>query len=125
MFCGFWAIGHLPLAQAISLAYSSPIFITIAAALWLGEHVRMRRWLAVAAGFVGVLVIVAVLVIVPDSQLSLAIGREGQNARLAARLTGWRIDIVSDTAPTGEPAPEVAESIDEVASVPPSDDPNG
>ena len=58
MFCGFWAIGHLPLAQAISLAYSSPIFITIAAALWLGEHVRMRRWLAVAAGFVGVLVIV-------------------------------------------------------------------
>ena len=58
MFCGFWAIGNLPLAQAISLAYSSPIFITIAAALWLGERVRLRRWLAVAAGFVGVLVIV-------------------------------------------------------------------
>lgn len=37
-------------------------------------------------------------VIVPDYQLSLAIGREGQNARLAARLTGWRIDIRSDTA---------------------------
>jgi N utilization substance protein A len=35
-------------------------------------------------------------VIVPDFQLSLAIGREGQNARLAARLTGWRIDIRSD-----------------------------
>ena len=32
-------------------------------------------------------------VIVPDDQLSLAIGKEGQNARLAARLTGWRIDI--------------------------------
>jgi transcription termination/antitermination protein NusA len=38
-------------------------------------------------------------VIVPDYQLSLAIGKEGQNARLAARLTGWKIDIVSDTAP--------------------------
>ena len=38
-------------------------------------------------------------VIVPDYQLSLAIGREGQNARLAARLTGWRIDIRPDTAP--------------------------
>jgi N utilization substance protein A len=38
-------------------------------------------------------------VIVPDFQLSLAIGREGQNARLAARLTGWRIDIKSDAAP--------------------------
>jgi N utilization substance protein A len=36
-------------------------------------------------------------VIVPDDQLSLAIGREGQNARLAARLTGWRIDIRSES----------------------------
>jgi transcription antitermination factor NusA-like protein len=38
------------------------------------------------------------VVIVPERQLSLAIGREGQNARLAARLTGWRIDIKSDVA---------------------------
>jgi N utilization substance protein A len=38
-------------------------------------------------------------VIVPDYQLSLAIGKEGQNARLAARLTGWKIDIRSDAAP--------------------------
>jgi N utilization substance protein A len=38
-------------------------------------------------------------VIVPDFQLSLAIGKEGQNARLAARLTGWRIDIRSDADP--------------------------
>jgi transcription termination/antitermination protein NusA len=38
----------------------------------------------------------SVRVVVPDYQLSLAIGREGQNARLAARLTGWRIDIHSD-----------------------------
>lgn len=37
------------------------------------------------------------LVIVPDNQLSLAIGKEGQNARLAARLTGWKIDIKSET----------------------------
>lgn len=42
----------------------------------------------------------AARVIVPDYQLSLAIGREGQNARLAARLTGWRIDIKPDTAST-------------------------
>jgi N utilization substance protein A len=39
-------------------------------------------------------------VLVPDFQLSLAIGREGQNARLAARLTGWKIDIRSDSKPT-------------------------
>ncbi len=37
------------------------------------------------------------LVVVPDYQLSLAIGRDGQNARLAARLTGWRVDIRSQT----------------------------
>jgi N utilization substance protein A len=36
------------------------------------------------------------LVVVPDYQLSLAIGREGQNVRLAARLTGWRLDITSE-----------------------------
>jgi N utilization substance protein A len=41
-------------------------------------------------------------VIVPDYQLSLAIGKEGQNARLAHRLTGWKIDIHPDTEGTGE-----------------------
>jgi N utilization substance protein A len=44
-------------------------------------------------------------VIVPDYQLSLAIGKDGQNARLAARLTGWRIDIHPDTV---EPATDSA-----------------
>ena len=43
----------------------------------------------------------AARVVVPDYQLSLAIGKEGQNARLAARLTGWRIDIHSDTEVEG------------------------
>jgi transcription antitermination factor NusA-like protein len=50
----------------------------------------------------------AVRVIVPDFQLSLAIGKEGQNARLAARLTGCRIDIRSDAQPdddTATPSP--------------------
>ncbi len=51
-------------------------------------------------------------VIVPDYQLSLAIGKEGQNARLAARLTGWRIDIRSDAQPEAgsAPRPPAAES---------------
>jgi N utilization substance protein A len=44
-------------------------------------------------------------VTVPDFQLSLAIGREGQNARLAARLTGWRIDIRPDTEMRNEESP--------------------
>jgi N utilization substance protein A len=62
------------------------------------------------------------LVVVPDYQLSLAIGKEGQNARLAARLTGWRIDIKSESqigaraeeaaaaAAADGAAPEVAEA---------------
>ncbi len=53
-------------------------------------------------------------VVVPDKQLSLAIGKEGQNARLAAKLTGWRIDIKSASVAEAEkaaakPAPKVEE----------------
>lgn len=58
MMAGFWAIGHLPLAQAVALSYSTPIFVTIAAVIFLHEQVRARRWIAVGLGFVGVLIIV-------------------------------------------------------------------
>ncbi|MFW5942788.1 MAG: transcription termination factor NusA [Chloroflexota bacterium] len=54
------------------------------------------------------------IVIVPDDQLSLAIGREGQNARLAAKLTGWRIDIKSLT----ESAQESLDNLDHPAADP-------
>jgi drug/metabolite transporter (DMT)-like permease len=58
MLAGFWAIAHLPLAQAVSLTYSSPLFVTIGAVLVLGEIVGIRRWSAVLLGFAGVLIIV-------------------------------------------------------------------
>ena len=48
----------------------------------------------------------AARVVVPDYQLSLAIGKDGQNARLAARLTGWRIDIRSDAQALAEAGPD-------------------
>ncbi len=51
-------------------------------------------------------------VIVPDFQLSLAIGKEGQNARLAARLTGWRVDIKSETMLADEEAGVGADDTD-------------
>jgi N utilization substance protein A len=51
---------------------------------------------------------------VQDQQLSLAIGKEGQNARLAARLTGWRIDIRSDVEES-EVAVEAEEALVEEA----------
>lgn len=58
MLCGFWAIVHLPLAEAVSISYATPLFVTIGAVLVLGEVVRIRRWTAVLVGFVGVLLIV-------------------------------------------------------------------
>ncbi|HEV7918461.1 MAG TPA: transcription termination factor NusA [Solirubrobacterales bacterium] len=54
-------------------------------------------------------------VIVPDDQLSLAIGREGQNARLAARLTGWRIDIRSESDFAAEDTGEIEGEEEETA----------
>ena len=75
-----------------------------------GEKIDIVRWDADPAAFVGNALsparVVAVevsdesraaRVIVPDYQLSLAIGKEGQNARLAAKLTGWKVDIRSET----------------------------
>jgi N utilization substance protein A len=56
------------------------------------------------------------IVIVPDGQLSLAIGKEGQNARLAARLTGYRIDIRPESNPEGLPIEEPGEGLAEVAA---------
>ena len=56
-------------------------------------------------------------VVVPDYQLSLAIGKEGQNARLAAKLTGWKIDIKSETqAREADGAPTDAPSEDQAAA---------
>jgi N utilization substance protein A len=75
-----------------------------------GEKIDVIRWAAELSAFVANALapakVLAVelyeeegiaLVVVPDHQLSLAIGREGQNVRLAARLTGWRMDITSDS----------------------------
>jgi len=56
-------------------------------------------------------------VIVPDKQLSLAIGKEGQNARLAAKLTGWRIDIKSASAAEAERIPVKAKGVEAEAGV--------
>ena len=55
------------------------------------------------------------LVIVPDNQLSLAIGKKGQNARLAAKLTGMRIDIKSESEVEAESAPAPEASVDRAA----------
>ena len=57
MLASFWALAHLPMAQAVAISFSTPLFVTIGAVFLLGEIVRARRWTAVAVGFLGVLVI--------------------------------------------------------------------
>lgn len=53
----FYALSLLPLAEATALNFTSTLFATVGAALFLGENVRLRRWSAVLVGFAGVLVI--------------------------------------------------------------------
>ncbi len=58
MFCGMYAVTHLPLADATAISFAKPLFAVLLAATFLGESVGWRRWSATAAGFVGVVVIV-------------------------------------------------------------------
>jgi len=56
MFAFYYGLSTTPLAQVSALAFSSPIFATIMAMLFLGEKVRLRRWMAILVGFSGVFV---------------------------------------------------------------------
>jgi len=58
MVCGFYAVGHLPLADFTALTFTQPLFVVLLAVVVLGEVVRWRRWLATAVGFIGVLIMV-------------------------------------------------------------------
>jgi len=98
MLAGFWAIVNLPLAEAVALSYSSPLFVTIGAVIFLGEVVRRRRWSAVIAGFIGVLVIVR-----PGSA---AFAPGSLVALLAAGLTG-AVTISIKSLTGSEPADRI------------------
>jgi drug/metabolite transporter (DMT)-like permease len=58
MFCGMYALVHLPLADAVAISFAKPLFAVLLAALFLSERVGTGRWLATAAGFAGVLIVV-------------------------------------------------------------------
>jgi drug/metabolite transporter (DMT)-like permease len=53
----FMAVTHIPLAEIMALSFTKPLFATLGAALLLGEAVRARRWTAVVAGFLGVVIV--------------------------------------------------------------------
>lgn len=59
MFSGFVAVSYLPLSDSVVIGYLSPLVTVVLAALFLGETVRVYRWTAVAAGFVGVVIMVS------------------------------------------------------------------
>ncbi|MGE0717799.1 MAG: DMT family transporter [Alphaproteobacteria bacterium] len=57
MLASFYSIAHLPLATSTALSFTAPMFTTVLAIFMLGEQVRLRRWSAIVAGFIGALVI--------------------------------------------------------------------
>jgi drug/metabolite transporter (DMT)-like permease len=58
MLMWFWVITQMPIGEATAISFSAPLFTTAGAALFLGERVGPRRWVATAAGFIGVLMII-------------------------------------------------------------------
>ncbi len=56
MLTWFWALAHLPFAEAITFSFTTPLFATIGAVLILKEKVHLRRWIAIIIGFAGVLI---------------------------------------------------------------------
>lgn len=96
MLTGFWSLVHLPLAQAVALSYTTPLFVTVLAVVFLRERVRLRRWSAVLVGFAGALVIIR-----PEGfQISWPILVALLSALLAA-AAAVSIKFLSRTEPTG------------------------
>jgi drug/metabolite transporter (DMT)-like permease len=94
MYCFFYAIGHLHLAEAMMLNYSSPLFIPLIAWLWLGEQPSARIWPAVVLGFAGV-----GLILKPGFGLFSQAGLVGLMAGLLTALSMTNIRSMSDTEP--------------------------
>lgn len=58
LYCFFWAFGHMPLADVVAIGFAAPLCMTAMSVWLLGERVGIRRWSAVAVGFLGVLLMV-------------------------------------------------------------------
>jgi drug/metabolite transporter (DMT)-like permease len=76
MYCYFYAIAHMPLAEATLLNYSTPLFVPFIAALWLGERVPVRLGWVLAVGFTGILFILkpGLALFTPVALIGLAAG---------------------------------------------------
>lgn len=87
MFAFYYGLSTTPLAQVSALAFSSPIFATILAMLFLGEKVRLRRWLAILVGFSGVFI-----AFLPDIRETGAVGLGSLSVLLSSAT--WAIALI-------------------------------
>ncbi|MDH5558949.1 MAG: DMT family transporter, partial [Alphaproteobacteria bacterium] len=87
MFAFYYGLSTTPLAQVSALAFSSPIFATILAMLFLGEKVRLRRWIAILIGFSGVFV-----AFMPDIQATGTVGLGSLSVLLSSAT--WAIALI-------------------------------
>jgi drug/metabolite transporter (DMT)-like permease len=94
MYCYFYAIAHLPLAEAVLLNYTAPLFIPLAALLWVGEPFGRKLWWPIGIGFVGV-----GLILKPGLSLLAPIALIGLAAGLFSALAMAGIRKLTDTEP--------------------------
>ena len=95
MYCFFYAIAHMQLAEAVLLNYSSPLFIAIIAILWFGEEASWKLALAIVTGFIGVC-----LVLKPGAGLFQGAAMVGLVSALFAAFAMVTIRNLSRTEPT-------------------------
>jgi len=94
MYCYFYAIAHLPLAEAVLLNYTAPLFIPLAALLWVGEPFSPKLWWPIGIGFIGI-----GLILKPGMSMLAPIALIGLAAGLFSALAMAGIRKLTDTEP--------------------------
>jgi drug/metabolite transporter (DMT)-like permease len=94
MYCYFYAIAHLPLAEAVLLNYTAPLFIPLAALLWVGERFSRKLWWPIGIGFVGI-----VFILKPGQSLLAPIAVIGLASGLFSALAMAGIRKLTNTEP--------------------------
>ena len=95
MYCFFYTIGHLPLAEAVLLNYSTPLFVPFISVLWLGEKIAHRLWLPIGIGFAGIL-----LILKPGLALFTPVSLVGVASGILAALAMVSIRRLTRSEPT-------------------------
>lgn len=95
MYCFFFALARMPLAEATLLNYSTPLFIPFIAALWLHERVATRVWWAIVTGFAGI-----VFILKPGTGIFTPVALVGLAAGLFAAMAMVNIRRLTRTEPT-------------------------